>query len=69
MKTYKLILGEITQIIKESYGTCRNKVQVWGQYIGLKASRLCEGIRCDNVLVCVEEFINEAIHEENMNNY
>lgn len=60
------ILGEITKLMKASYGTRQNEVEVWGQYIGLKAGRLREGRRRDRVLMQMEEMLNEALYDEYM---
>lgn len=69
LKDRMSILGEITRLMKASYGSRRNEVEVWGQYIGIKASRLSEGRRRDRVFMGVEELINEAIYEEMMDIY
>lgn len=57
------ILAEITQLIKSSYGCRRNEIEVWGQYMGLKAGRLPVGTRRDRVLMQMEELLNEALYD------
>lgn len=66
LKERMSVLGEITKLLKATYGSRRNEVEVWGQFIGLKASRLPEGRRRDRVLVRVEEILNDALYEEDM---
>lgn len=63
LKDRMTLLGEITELMKTSYGARRNEMHVWGTYIGLKADRLPAGKARDKVLVKVEELMNEALYE------
>lgn len=62
------LLEEITQLMKTSYRSRRNEVEVWGQYMGLNAGRLPVGRWRDRVLMQVEELMNEALYDEYMEN-
>lgn len=63
LKERMTLLGEITELMKNSYAAKRNEMHVWGSYMGLKADRIPVGRSRDKVLVKVEELINEAIYE------
>lgn len=57
------ILHEIAGLVKNSKGRAdMTEMQVWGQYMGLKACRLPEGRTRDEVLVEVEKVMNKGIH-------
>lgn len=62
------LLGKITNLLKDSYGSRRSEVEVWGQYIGLKASRIRVGRRRDRAFMNVEDVLNEAIYEDTLDN-
>lgn len=58
------LLQKITELMKASYGSRRNEMEVWGHYVGLKASRIPEGRKRDKMLVRVEELLNEATYDD-----
>lgn len=55
------ILAEIADVVKKA-GKDQGELQVWGQYIGLKAGRVPSGEIRDDVLLKVEKLFNKAIH-------
>lgn len=64
VKERMTLLGEITELMKNTYGARRNEMHVWGTYIGLKAERVPAGRNRDKLLVKVENLMNEAIYGE-----
>lgn len=62
LKDRMTLLGEITELMKNTYGARRNEMHVWGTYIGLKAERVPAGRGRDKLLVDVEKLMNEAIY-------
>lgn len=57
------VLHEIADLVKNSKGRAdMTEMQVWGQYMGIKACRLPEGRIRDEVLVEVERVMNKGIH-------
>lgn len=63
------LLSEITRIMKDSYGSRRSEVEVWGQFIGLKAGRIREGRRRDRAFMHVEDVLNDAIYEDTLDQF
>lgn len=64
LKERMSLLEKITDIMKSSYGSRRDEMEVWGHYIGLKARKIPEGRRRDRVLMNVEEMITEATYDD-----
>lgn len=58
------LLKKITDLMEASYGSRRNEMEVWGHYVGLKASRIPVGRKRDKMLVRVEELLNEATYDD-----
>lgn len=60
-KTRLQLLSEIAGLIKSAGN---GEMEVWGQYIGLKAARLTPGPGRDETLIDVEKRINRALYDE-----
>lgn len=60
-KTRLQILSEIAEVVKCSGNS---EMEVWGQYIGLKACRLAPGPERDEALIDVERRLNKAIYDQ-----
>lgn len=57
------ILQEIAELVRNSKGRAdMTELQLWGQYMGMKAGRIPGGQTRDEVLVEVEKVMNKGIH-------